>query len=239
MKRFELMIIGLFLLSCGGDGPGGPGERDDRGGPDSLVGYKWTSDPLTVNGIKFVFGFGFSRSSVTAKNTCNDAVTATIEVPVRYRYTANVPTGGRTDEEEGGKTCFAEIAAGTFDFEITDNKLVMTHQDKTFDFKPVGSVAGLYGNWTAKAPGVGTLTWSMGGGKIVATSDCDNGVSATVEVSADFVNKIEFTEAAKDVKRGDSGLECSMEVAAGVSTYRFDGDTLVMKMNGEEIRFSP
>jgi hypothetical protein len=79
----------------------------------------------------------------------------------------------------------------------------------------------------------------MGGGKIVATSACDNGVSATVEVGADFVNKIEFTEPAKKVVKGASGLECSMGVAAGVSIYRFDGDTLVMKMNGEEIRFSP
>jgi hypothetical protein len=241
MRNIALPIALVALLAaCGsdgsddGDGPGG--ADDDRGGPDSLVGHEWTSDPVTVNGIEFVFGFQFDEGSVTASNTCNGEVTATAEAPVRYRYTATIPVAGRTDEEEGGDTCFAEIAAGTFEFEIVDGKLVLTFDGETIEFEPAGDTAGLYGEWTAEAPGVGTLIWSMGGGAISATSECDNGLSATVEVDAEFVNKLEITEAAEDVVM-DRGLECSVGIAAGTSTYRFDGDVLILVTGGEEIRF--
>lgn len=232
------LVVSVSLLAACGGGAGSGGGGSDRGGPDSLIGFQWTADPITVNGITFEFGFEFSADTVTAYNTCDGALTATVEAPVRYLYTATVPAGDSTEAASDGNTCRVSIDSGTFDFEIVDGKLRMTQNGETLDFEPAGATAGLYGEWTADAPGIGTLIWSMGGGQIVATTDCDNGLSATVEVDADFINRLEFPEPAEDVVT-EGTLECSVSVAATMMTYYFDGDTLVMSDGGEEIRFEP
>jgi hypothetical protein len=78
----------------------------------------------------------------------------------------------------------------------------------------------------------------MGDGKIVAVNECDSGLSAEVEVDASFTNKVEFTESAEDLVEDGAGLECSVAIAEGTSTYRFDGDALVLTTEGQEIRLS-
>lgn len=242
----------LALAACGGtEAEEGTGERgppgrssqptrgaNERGGPHSLIGYDWTSDPLNIQDIEFVVRFRFDETHLTATGTCDGELSATTEVPVRYRYTATVPAGDRVDEAKDGNTCFAAIQAGSFDFEIVGDKLVVTSEGETVEFSADGTVSGLYGKWATPAPGIGTLTWAMGGGKIVATSQCDNGVSASVEVDATFINKLEITESAEKVVEDGFGLECWVSVAAGLSTYRFEGDDLILTTNGEDVRFS-
>ena len=236
MNKPLLNLVFGFLIAtaaCGGDG-GGSG---DRGGPDSLIGFMWQAEPVTINGIELQFGFQFDNSTVTASATCNGSLNVDVSSPVRYRYTATVSDGDSQTEESGDTSCFVELRASSFDFEIVGNKLVASYQGETFEFSPVGSVAGLYGKWKVDLPNVGTLTWSMGNGEIESTVDCTNGLSATVVVDADFVNKVEIVEEASNTETDEFGLECSVSTTKGTSEYYFDGSTLVVVLfNGEEFR---
>ncbi len=236
--HFVSLFAIVFVLACGNDETSGAGGTD-LGGPDSLVGYRWTSDPMNAAGIDFVLDFAFDERTVTATNTCNGALSATTQAPVRYRYTANVPTAGHAESSGGGATCYVDVAAGTFDFEIVDGRLHLTYGDETVDFAPMGSVAGLYGTWVADAPGVGTLIWSMGGGRILATAECDGGLTATTEVPATFTNSLEITDAASNTVTDDYGLECTVGISRDTLTYRFEDGTLVMTSStGDTIRFA-
>lgn len=205
----------------------------ERGGPHGLGG-NWVADPATINGIELQLGLSFTPNSLTARNTCEQSLTAMITVPAKYKYTATIPSAGRGEAD--GDSCFVEIAAGSFDFEIVNNKLEMTYQGQSYSFDPAGGVAGLYGEWEVEAPNVGTLRWRMGGGKIRATVDCDNGSRATVAVNAQFVNKIELPQGGEDVRADGEGLECSARMLPGVVTYRFDGDILVLTSEGQDLR---
>lgn len=238
-----LMGLLVGVVACGDDseesGNKGstPSQTADKGGPDSLVGYTWQADLAAANGVDFDFRFEFSDTKVVASNTCNGRITATVESPVRYLYTATVSSPNSAETQEGMNTCSSAIGQGTFDFEIVENKLLMTFDGQMVEFSPQGASGGLYGNWTVQAPGIGTLVWSMGGGKITATSNCDNGLSATTEVSAQFINKLEILEDAQTVVEDDFGLECSVAINKGVFPYRFEGDDFILTTDGQEMRF--
>lgn len=229
-------LLVLPLIACGADS--GASSSASRGGPDSLVGFKWTSEPVTAGGIEFVLALSFAENSVTAANTCNGELTASTSTPVRYRYTATIPKGDSVENTKDGSSCFASIDAGSFDFEIVDGNLVANYQGETLTFEPVGAVNGLYGRWQATGNGL-TLSWSMGNGEILVDADCHNGVTASVRVDADFENRIEFVEAAEQTESDDFGFDCSVSIARGMATYYFDGDALVLSQEGQAVRFEP
>lgn len=243
VRSFAIMGALALASACGdgnngggGGGGGGGGTITDRGGPDSLENFAWSmGEPIEINGIELQMSFRFDDDSVTVTSTCDGEVTVSTTAPVRYHYSASIASGDENEVEDGGDTCAVSIAAGSFDFEIVDGKLVATAGGESIEFSPVGSVAGLYGKWQREAPGVGTLIWSMGGGKIRATSECDNGVSATVEVPAVFTNRLQIVSASENTVE-ENGLECSASISAGSGTYRFEGNELVMTFEGEDMR---
>ena len=227
---------GALCLGLAACVPAGSGS--ERGGPQSLGGFRWTGPAQTVNGIELQPEFSFDAMSVTARNTCNRTLSVMTTAPARYRYTGNVPSSSRREESSNGANCVVEILAGTIEFEIVDNVLRVTGGGSTIDFQPSGSVAGLYGTWTAEAPGVGRLSWSMGGGRIRATATCSNGVSATTDAAASFVNILEITaDASNSVE--EAGLTCNVGIARGTYTYTFDGADMILSGTGGTIRFIP
>lgn len=236
LSRLLVPILILPFVACGNDA--GSSSAAGRGGPDSLVGFRWTSDPVLAGGIEFVLALSFSDSSVTATSTCDGSLTATTSTPVRYRYTATIPKGDSVENTEGSNSCLASVDAGSFDFEIADGNLVASYQGEILTFEPSGAVDGLYGRWEVSANGL-TLAWSMGDGEIVVDADCHNGVTAQVAVDAGFENRVEFTEAAEQTESDEFGLECSVSIASGIATYYFDGDALVLSQQGQAIRFEP
>ena len=228
MTRWIPMLLSV-LAACAADDGGG----DDRGGPDALVGYTWKTT-TSANGIDFTFGFQFAATTVTASNTCSlggQQLTASASAPVKYRYHADIPKGGR----EGDSACFVEVLKGSFDAELVGDKLVMTAGGKTIEWASAGGRSGIYGDWTATVDGF-ALTWSMGGGKIRARAACPGGGEATVTVSADFKSSLDIVEAAsKEV--GDESFSCSVSIAKAMVDYRFDGDDLIMTIDGKDMRF--
>jgi hypothetical protein len=237
-----LLLTALLLAACGDDS-GAEGSNNtsnnatpDKGGPDSLIGATWKGDPITANGITFEPSFTFNADSVIVSNTCDGAVTASATAPVRYHYDATTLKEASKEVEGGGDTCSASVQKGSFSFEIIEGKLRMTYMDQTIEFSPVGGVAGLYGTWGAPAPGVGTLEWTMGGGKIGVTSKCDNGLTASTSTSATFINYLTIKEAAMDEVE-DGGITCNAGINAGTFTYRFDGADIILTQNGQDSRF--
>ncbi len=233
------MIGWLGATLCLGLSACAPAESGtERGGPHSLAGFRWAGPAQTVNGIEFQPEFSFDATSVTARNTCNRTLSVMATAPARYRYTGNVPSSSRREESSDGASCSVEILAGAIEFEIVENVLRVTRDGSTVDFQPSGSVAGLYGTWTAEAPGVGRLSWSMGGGRIRATATCSNGVSATTDAAASFVNILDITEDANNSVE-DAGLTCTVGIARGTYTYAFDGADMILTGGGGSIRFIP
>lgn len=252
MYRLPITSLSLCLMltasACGDDGAAQDESNNtsnntnntsqDRGGPDNLVGVSWRGQPQTINGVTLEPTFRFERDKVRLTNTCNGQVTASVEAPVRYHYTAVVPTRAEDVQEDGGATCSVSVEASTFNFELAEAGLKITVMGQELTFAPKGAVSGIYGQWSAQAPGVGELVWSMGGGKIKATALCDSGLTATATATARFTNHLTIQESAQDeVEEG--GITCSVGIAAGSFDYRFDGDTLVLITNGQELRFDP
>jgi hypothetical protein len=230
MTRWSVFLLAVTATACATD-DGGSGA--DRGGPDALTGFTWQS-AASVNGIDFLFGFQFTAANVMASNTCSldgEQLTASVSVPVKYRYHAEIPSGGR----KGDSACFVEVLKGAFDAELAGDKLLMTTGGKTIEWTSAGGRSGIYGDWTATVDGL-TLTWSMGGGKIRARAACPGGSTAEVSVSAEFKNFVDILEAAsKEV--GDQSFSCSISIAKAMAGYRFDGDDLVLTIDGKDTRF--
>lgn len=230
MTRWNVLVLAVAATACATDDGG---SDADRGGPDALTGFAWQSK-ASANGFDFLFGFQFTAANVMASNTCSlggEQLTASVTVPVKYRYRAEIPSGGKS----GDSACFVEVLKGGFDAELAGDKLLMTHAGKTIEWQSAGGRSGIYGDWTAMVDGL-TLTWSMGGGKIRARAACPGGTTAEVSVSADFKNFVDILEAgSKEV--GDESFNCSISVAKAMAGYRFDGDTLVMTIDGKDTRF--
>lgn len=232
-KSFGLMVC-VALAGCATDDDGGDGDGADRGGPDALTGFMWKTT-ASQNGIDFTFGFAFDNTSVTASNTCKaggQSLTATAATPVKYRYRAEISKAGH----DGDASCFVDVAQGSFDFELVGDKLRMTSGGTTIEWSSAGGRSGLYGDWTAMADGL-TLTWSMGGGKIRARAACPGGGSASVTVDAKFQNFVELVEAQSKTV-GDDSFNCTVSIAKAMATYRFDGATLVLTMDGKDTKFT-
>jgi hypothetical protein len=229
MTRWIVCLLALTACATDDDGGG-----SDRGGPDALTGFTWKTK-ASANGIDFTFGFQFDAASVNASNTCDHGgqqLTASVSTPVKYRYHADIPSGGRG----GDSACFVEVAKGAFDAELTGNKLVMTTGGRTIEWTSAGGRSGIYGDWTAMVDGF-TLTWSMGGGKIRAQAACPGGGTASVSVSAQFANFVDILQAAsKEV--GDPSFSCSVSIAKAMAGYHFDGDDLILTIDGKDTRFA-
>ena len=61
-------------------------------------------------------------------------------------------------------------------------------------------------------------------------------VVRAVSVSADFKNFVEIVEAASKMV-GDESFNCSVSIAKAMAGYRFDGDDLIMTIDGKDTRF--
>lgn len=232
--------VAAMLVACGGDGGadgdgGGDAGDEDRGGPDALIGFSWWTTQ-TANGIEFKLGFEFGATTLVAANTCTangESLTASVEVPVKYRYSASISEGAKA----GSDACFVEVSAGKFDFELVGDKLLATSGDSVIEFSPEGGHSGLYGDWTAESDGF-KLTWSMGDGEIHASASCP-GVSDSpaVTVDADFVNFVDVLEAGEDMV-GDDSFSCQMAVMQALMEYRFDDSALILTFQGQDTRLS-
>lgn len=216
--------------------PNTPGATD-RGGPDSLTGFSWNADPVSSGGVDFDFSFKFTATQVEASNTCNDAVTATVSSPVRYRYAMTVTESASKTEVADGKDCEVAISPGSLSFEVKGSELHANDGTNDFVFTSTGAVQGLYGTWSTPAAGVGTLSWRMGGGKVTATAACDNGLTATATASATFINYLDILETVSDSMNG-AGLDCEVGIQAGTSEYTFDGNDLVLTTGGVATKFA-
>jgi len=237
---FVCASLVMLVAACGddgGDGGGGStaiGSGANRGGPDALAGYTW-STTQTIEGITFDFDFEFGASSLVATNTCSmggDSLTAEVEAPVKYRYRATIKEAAQAGDE----ACHVGVAPGTIDFEITGNTLNAVAQGQTLTFTSSGVRSGLYGDWSYTSPDGFTITWSMGSGKLRVWGSCPGGQAPTATASADFTNFVEILEA-KDAYVGDDFFNCQVGIDAGTFEYRFDGADLVMSMGGQETRF--
>jgi len=228
MTRWIVFLLAFAACATDDDGGG-----SDRGGPDALTGFTWKTN-ASANGIDFTFGFQFAASNVTASNTCSlggQTLTASTSAPIKYRYHADVPSAGHA----GDAACFVDVAKGGFDFELVGDKLVMKFGTQTIDWASAGGRSGLYGDWTAMVDGF-TITWSMGGGKIHARAACPGGGSAEVTVSAQFQNFVDILEAASK-QVGDESFNCEISIAKAMAGYRFDGDDLILTIDGKDTRF--
>ena len=227
MTRWNVFLLVVAATACTTE------DGADRGGPDALTGFSWQTK-ASANGIDLLFGFQFTAANVTASNTCTldgESLSVSVAVPVKYRYHAEIPSGGR----KGDSACFVEVLKGSFDAEIAGDKLLMTTGGKTIEWTSAGGRSGIYGDWTASVDGL-TLTWSMGGGKIRARAACPGGTTAEVSVSAEFKNFVDILEAgSKEV--GDQSFSCSIGIAKAMAGYRFDGDALVLTIDGKDTRF--
>ena len=229
MKTLHAITI-LALAACSTD-DSSPAITD-RGGPDALAGVEWHTT-FSQNGIDFDFSFAFDDTKVSANNVCHSggqSLTASTASPVKYRYTANIPKAGHG----GDDACFVDVAAGAFAFELAGDKLIMTVNGQTVQFTQSGARSGLYGDWSAMLNGF-TITWSMGNGKIRATATCPSG-SASTEVSAQFTNLVDILEDQSQTV-GDDSFNCTVSIAKAMAEYHFEGDDLVMTVNGQSLTF--
>lgn len=229
----------LALAACGDDGGGGGGPGvggESRGGPEALSGFTWSTS-MSQDGIDFDFGFEFGPSTLVAVNTCTyagDSLTAEIEVPIRYRYHAEVLESAYAGDE----SCFVSIEPFSYDFEIVGGKLVMTSGDERVELSPSGGNSGVYGEWSYTDQGL-TLTYTMGAGKVtVSARGCENGAQPATSARANFKNYIVIQESGENTV-GDESFNCNVGIAADTIEYRFDGNTLVMTSQGQDMRFAP
>jgi hypothetical protein len=233
MKRIFLVpLCTLALAACTDDSTGG-GSGNDRGGPDALSGVTWHTT-ISQNGFDFDFSFAFDDAKVSASNVCHSggqSLTASTASPVKYRYTASIANAGHG----GDDACFVDVAAGAFAFELAGDKLIMTVNGQTVQFTQSGARSGLYGDWSAMMNGF-TITWSMGNGKIHATAACPGGKTASTTVSAQFTNLVDIQEAQSQTV-GDDSFDCTVSIAKAMAEYHFDGDNLVMTVNGQTLVF--
>lgn len=228
--RFAAAFACCLLLGCATDSDEG---ASDRGGPDALTGFMWKTK-VSNNGLDFLFGFQFSDTMLSASNTCTaggESLTATVSVPVKYRYSADVPSGGHG----GDAACFVDVAKGAFQFELAGSRLLMTFGGKVIEFSSTGTRSGLYGDWTAMVDGF-AITWSMGGGKIHARADCPGGTTASVTVDAKFKNFVDIVEAGSKTV-GDDTFNCSVGVSKALAEYRFASDALILTIDGKDTEF--
>jgi len=227
-----LLAITVMLGACSADSDDENTPITDRGGPDALTGVSWHTT-FSQNGIDFDFSFAFDDTKVSATNQCTfagESLTASTAAAVTYRYDVNVPKAGHG----GDSSCFIDVAAGKFSFEIAGDELIMTANGETVTFTAAGPVSGLYGEWTAMQDGF-TVTWSMGNGKIRARATCPSG-SASTEVSAQFTNLVDILEDQMQTV-GDESFNCTVSIAKAMAEYHFDGDDLVMTVDGQSLRF--
>ena len=231
MKTFLTSLTLLALQACATDDSSDPAITD-RGGPDALAGVTWHTT-FSANGIDFDFSFAFDDTKVSATNQCSlagQSLTASTAAALKYRYDVNVPSAGHG----GDSACFIDVAAGKFSFEIAGDQLIMMANGETVTFTAAGPVSGLYGEWTAMQDGF-TVTWSMGNGKIRAKATCPSG-SASTEVAAQFTNLVDILEDQMQTV-GDDSFNCSVSIAKAMAEYHFEGDELVMTVNGQSLRF--
>jgi|GEM_PF-6362258 len=236
---FRSSVVGMALLAlgaCGDDGEAGTGGASDRAGPEALSGFTWNTQ-LTVNGIAFDFSFEFGTNTLVATNTCGvgaDVLTAEVEVPVKYRYRANITNAAQAGDE----ACHVAAATGTIDFEIVGNTLSGTVAGQPVVFTSTGTRSGLYGDWTATLADGFTITWSMGKGKLKVSGTCPgSSATPTVTVNATYENFVEVTESGEKTVGEEGSNTCSMGITAGTLQYHFEGSTLVMLYGGQELRF--
>jgi hypothetical protein len=232
-------LLALCLMACGDDtsggtddGGGGGGDDPvvDRGGPESLSGFRWTSEPMNVNGTTLQLSFEFGASMVTLLGSCDGGAPVSVAAPVRYTYAATVQSGAADRAERGDETCEVGIAPGSFEFEVQDNQIMVGQGDERITFDATGIRSGLYGTWRADA-NFGTLFWSIGNGRIAARTECTNGLIARTTAPTTFRNFVTLEAATA----GDDS--CMIGIAAGTFEYRFEGETLVMDIQGGEVRF--
>lgn len=240
LKKIAVLSFALALMACGDDSGSkasngsnnGPQTGTERGGPQSLSGFTWSSEPVESGGIEFQLDFEFTQNEIEASNTCDGATTVSTSAPVRYTYRADIAQGNSDRVEDGDSFCEVEITDQGFDFEIVGGDLQMTSGGETLVVSPSGAVRGLYGDWSV-ATEIGTLTFSMGNGRVQAVNDCTNGLTASTSVAADFTNFLVIEE---DAMGGDDA--CFVQISAGTFEYRFEGDDLILSMGGQDTRFS-
>lgn len=225
----------------GGNGGGGSaiGSGENRGGPDSLEGFTWTSPPITVDGVELQGSFRFDKTSVTASNTCGGGQDhAEVTSPVRYHYTMDVLEDAESRTGDDDNNCGVSISKAKVALEVVSGKLRMTTDGEAIDFQPgAGAHSGLYGEWTADSD-FGKLKWSIKNGALTATAECTNGLSATTQAKAAFVNLFDIPETVNSADQGGGG-RCTASIIKGTYTYRFDGDALLIgdAQGKNEIRF--
>lgn len=239
-KWLVLLTLVGFCVACGDDATQSEDSKNndsnstisDRGGPQSLSGFDWSTGPIDANGFQLELAFEFGEDELTASNTCEGTTTVTTTSPIRYTYQAEVATGNSDVVEDGEDFCEVSIDAGSFDFEIVEGNLQMTTGGETVVVSPAGSVSGLYGEWSVGNE-VGTLYFSMGNGRLEARSECTNGLVAKTSVAANYRNFVVIEEASM----GGDDL-CSVSIDASTMEYRFEGSELVLIQDGQEIRLS-
>ncbi len=230
----SLLALALPLAACGSDSTD---NSEDRAGPESLEGVAWRGDAVDVGGgVTIQPAFRFTRSTVSLENRCSgggEEAVVTATAPIRYHY--SVRTEG---QRSGDDSCYVEIGSGQSTFEVIDGQLQWTYNGQVETFRAAGPVAGLYGEWTADND-VGRFRFSLGGGQITASIDCNTGGSASVTVNADFQSFVDILQpASEEVMEG--GLTCNASIqAANNVRYRFDGNALIMVFEGQELRFEP
>lgn len=228
----------------GGSGGGGGMVVDltmdsNKSGPQSLSGFTWLLDPVTVNGFMLQLGFSFGDDMVMAQNTCEGVETVETSAPIEYSYKAVITQDAYEKVGDDDNNCEVSISKSSFDFKIDGGQLVVTADGMTQRFSPEGTTSGLYGTW-AFSDGDFTLRWAIGNGVIRAEADCTklNGLKVTTQAPATFENYVEFLQDARGTNAEDT---CEVTISKGKLKYYFDGPTLVLSdtMNGGELRLTP
>ena len=264
-KSTALVLAALLslTLACGPDDTSGETENNGSGandgslgsmtvditrpenksGPQSLSGFAWLFDPVTVNGLNLQLGFQFSQDMLTAQNTCNGSQSVTTSAPIKYLYNVEITEDAYQKEGEGENYCEVSISKGTFDFELDNGQLVVTADGMTMRFDASGQTSGLYGTWEFEGEDGFKLRWALGSGSIRAEADCTalNGYTAKTQASAVFKNYVEILMDAQNSVTDEFDNTCEVSISKGKIQYYFEGETLVMKdvASGEEVRLSP
>ncbi len=92
----RLSILASFVtltafMACD-DGSSGDSSSTERAGPAALAGHGWTFT-VEIEGIQFDNSMDFDEDSVGLTTVCSlgaDALTATVEAPVHYHYSATI-----------------------------------------------------------------------------------------------------------------------------------------------------
>jgi len=121
-----------------------------------------------------------------------------------------------------------------FSFELAGDKLIMMAGVRPCSSRSPDP-SGLYGDWTAMQNGF-QITWSMRNGKIHATAACPSG-SASTEVAAQFTNIVDILEDKSNMV-GDDTFNCTVGIAKALAEYHFEGNDLVMVVNGRPSCFT-